>query len=108
SCFSSGSGHTLSKRDWSSDVCSSDLSTARQGGLEGRDQLTIIVLIAYGVTPFMESVTGFGLGVVITAPLLIHLGLTPARAVTTEIGRASWRGRGESRGGEVWGVRRSM
>lgn len=58
-------------------------STDRQGGLEGRDQLTIIVLIAYGVTPFMESVTGFGLGVVITAPLLIHLGLTPARAVTT-------------------------
>src|SRR5699024_8584552 len=58
-------------------------STDRQGGLQGRDQLTIIVLIAYGVTPFMESVTGFGLGVVITAPLLIHLGLTPARAVTT-------------------------
>lgn len=47
------------------------------------DKLVVIILIAYGITPFMESVTGFGLGVVITAPLLIHLGLSPARAVTT-------------------------
>jgi len=50
---------------------------------QDQDEITVIVLISFGVTPFMESVTGFGLGVVITAPLLIHLGLTPARAVTT-------------------------
>src|SRR5699024_7587945 len=56
---------------------------ARDGQPESRDQLTLNILIAFGVTPFMESVTGFGLGVVITAPLLIHLGLSPARAVTT-------------------------
>lgn len=50
---------------------------------QGRDHVTVLILIAFGVTPFMESVTGFGLGVVFTAPVLIHLGLSPARAVTT-------------------------
>jgi len=47
------------------------------------DRLTTLLLIALGVTPFMESVTGFGLGVVITAPLLVGFGLSPARAVVT-------------------------
>jgi len=47
------------------------------------DQLTTLLLIVFGVTPFMESVTGFGLGVVITAPLLVGLGLKPVKAVVT-------------------------
>lgn len=43
----------------------------------------MLLLLVYGLTPFTESVTGFALGVVITAPLLLRLGLTPVRAVTT-------------------------
>ena len=47
----------------------------------GADRTVTLYLLVYGLTPFMESVTGFGLGVVITAPLLIRLGLTPVKAV---------------------------
>ena len=47
----------------------------------GADRTLTLLLLTFGLTPFMESVTGFGLGVVITAPLLIRYGLTPARAV---------------------------
>ena len=49
----------------------------------GTERVISLVLLTFGLTPFMESVTGFGLGVVITAPLLIRLGLTPVRAVIT-------------------------
>lgn len=49
----------------------------------GADRTVMLLLLVYGMTPFMESVTGFGLGVVITAPLLIRLGLTPVKAVVT-------------------------
>ena len=51
----------------------------RTGSSEER--LPAILLLVYGLTPFMESVTGFGLGVVITAPLLVRLGLSPVKAV---------------------------
>lgn len=53
------------------------------GAESGADRTTILLLLVYGMTPFMESVTGFGLGVVITAPLLIRLGLTPVKAVVS-------------------------
>nr|WP_240275150.1 L-lactate permease [Mycobacterium ulcerans] len=46
----------------------------------GADRTTTLLLV-YGMTPLMESVTGFGLGVVITAPLLIRHGLAPIKAV---------------------------
>lgn len=49
----------------------------------GADRTVMLLLLVYGMTPFMESVTGFGLGVVITAPLLIRLGLSPVKAVVT-------------------------
>ncbi len=49
----------------------------------GADRALTLLLLVFGLTPFMESVTGFGLGVVITAPLLVRLGLTPVRAVVT-------------------------
>src|SRR5699024_10032871 len=133
-----------SKRDWSSDVCSSDLLRAGAAGLvsaslvaatvfrpgaaevsdatwqlgplvievafillggvtlsvvlsrtgaqdvivdwlvrtdAGPDRVVTILLLVFGLTPFMESVTGFGLGVVITAPLRVRIVLTPVRAV---------------------------
>ncbi|KAA2254036.1 L-lactate permease [Solihabitans fulvus] len=39
-----------------------------------------VVLILLGVTPFAESVTGFGIGVVVAIPLLRQLGLPPVKA----------------------------
>ncbi|PAT33538.1 L-lactate permease [Vandammella animalimorsus] len=38
------------------------------------------LLVVHGATPFAESVTGFGIGVTVGIPLLLHLGLAPARA----------------------------
>ncbi|MBB1011813.1 MULTISPECIES: L-lactate permease [Dietzia] len=49
----------------------------------GDDRVPAILLLVFGLTPFMESVTGFGLGVVITAPLLVRMGLSPVKAVVT-------------------------
>ncbi|PRW64756.1 L-lactate permease [Actinopolyspora mortivallis] len=39
-----------------------------------------VVLVLLGVTPFAESVMGFGVGVVVAVPLLRRVGLSPARA----------------------------
>lgn len=39
-----------------------------------------VLLVVHGITPFAESVTGFGVGVTIGIPLLAHFGL-PARKV---------------------------
>ncbi|MEU9115733.1 L-lactate permease [Streptomyces sp. NPDC048483] len=39
-----------------------------------------VLLIVFGVTPFAESLTGFGIGVVVAIPLLRQLGLAPAKA----------------------------
>lgn len=47
------------------------------------DRTFTILLLVFGLTPLIESVTGFGLGVVITAPLLLRLGLSPVKAVVT-------------------------
>ncbi|MBM9468740.1 L-lactate permease [Nakamurella leprariae] len=51
----------------------------------GADRTVTLLLLVFGMTPFMESVTGFGLGVVITAPLLVQLGLPPAKAVLASL-----------------------
>lgn len=39
-----------------------------------------VLLIVLGITPFAESVTGFGIGVVVAVPLLRHLGLPPTKS----------------------------
>lgn len=39
-----------------------------------------VLLVVHGITPFAESLTGFGIGVTIGIPLLAHFGL-PARKV---------------------------
>lgn len=49
----------------------------------GPDRTPALLLLIFGLTPFMESVTGFGLGVVISAPLLVRMGLTPVQAVVS-------------------------
>lgn len=48
-----------------------------------REPARAVVLILLGVTPFAESVTGFGVGVVVAVPLLHRLGLSPTRAAIT-------------------------
>lgn len=42
----------------------------------------VVLLITLGVTPFAESVTGFGLGVIVGIPLLRHIGLSRVKAAT--------------------------
>lgn len=42
--------------------------------------VTAVLLVVHGITPFAESVTGFGIGVTIGIPLLVFMGLTPGRA----------------------------
>lgn len=39
-----------------------------------------VLLVVHGVTPFVESVTGYGVGAMVAVPLLLHLGLAPVRA----------------------------
>jgi lactate permease len=40
----------------------------------------LVVLVVLGITPFAESITGFGVGAVIAIPILLAAGLAPARA----------------------------
>lgn len=45
-----------------------------------REPSRAVLLIVLGLTPFMESLTGFGIGMLVAIPLLRQLGITPARA----------------------------
>src|SRR5699024_11466508 len=49
--FSSRRRHTRSKRDWSSDVCSSDLTIRSNGTIFENDQQTAQMNIAYSNNP---------------------------------------------------------
>ncbi len=49
-----------------------------------RDALALLVVL--GAAPFFESVTGFGVAVVISAPILLSAGFTPIKAAAL----ASW------------------
>jgi lactate permease len=44
------------------------------------DPVALAVGVVVGVAPFFESVTGFGVAVVISAPILLAAGFTPPRA----------------------------
>ncbi|MHA6798001.1 L-lactate permease [Bounagaea algeriensis] len=39
-----------------------------------------VLLVVLGITPFAESVTGFGIGVVVAVPLLRHIGMSPRKS----------------------------
>src|SRR5438067_11267112 len=52
--FSSRRRHTRSKRDWSSDVCSSDLSQS-SGTLRGHEGQPLVVVVNNKPMMFMES-----------------------------------------------------
>jgi lactate permease len=55
------------------------------GGLEP-DRVALAAGVVVGVAPFFESVTGFGVAVVISAPILLAAGFTPLKAAVL----ASW------------------
>src|SRR5215203_3282926 len=50
------------------------------------DAVALAAGVVVGVAPFFESVTGFGVAVVISAPILLAAGFTPLRAAVL----ASW------------------
>ncbi|WP_052466033.1 L-lactate permease [Mobilicoccus massiliensis] len=43
-------------------------------------RVAAILLVVHGAVPFAESVTGFGVGVMVGVPLLLALGVSPMRA----------------------------
>lgn len=65
----SGAQATIAR--WLTDVC--------------RGPGRVVLLITLGVTPFAESVTGFGLGVIVSIPLLRHIGLSTARSAVVAL-----------------------
>src|SRR5699024_11543037 len=83
--FSSRRRHTRSKRDWSSDVCSSDLSERVPDGAKRP------VLLVLGVMIACVIVDGVGHALVGTLHLALYLDMIG----TAEIGRASCRERVE-------------
>src|SRR5215211_2280793 len=62
-----------------------DAASRFLGGLEP-DRVALAAGVVVGVAPFFESVTGFGVAVVISAPILLAAGFTPLRAAVL----ASW------------------
>lgn len=44
-----------------------------------------VLLVVHGITPFAESVMGFGIGAMIGVPLLLHVGIPPARAAIVSL-----------------------
>src|SRR5207249_8913975 len=94
--FSSRRRHTRSKRDWSSDVCSSDLSARRivdeagEGWLE--PPAARALLEAYGVPVVPERLAATADEAVAAAR---ELGLPVVVKTAKEIGRASCRERVE-------------
>src|SRR5699024_11879725 len=89
--FSSRRRHTRSKRDWSSDVCSSDLTPTARSGVTLRPEVpsasTAVAATIVGTPPKSAPHTGTA-STATTAP--------PSRS-TAKIGRASCRERGEDR-----------
>src|SRR5699024_11508524 len=95
--------HTRSKRDWSSDVCSSDLDAAPAGTAGPAEQVLVLVHVSTA-RPRLKGVgrrrpETFGqAGAVQTADLLVRRS-TRITALPAEIGRASCRERGEMSAG---------
>src|SRR5204862_5128497 len=104
--FSSRRRHTRSLRDWSSDVCSSDLRDLRQRGL--LDDTLVVWTSEFGRTPFNNSADAKGREHHPWAfsSWLAGGGVRGGLVYGAKIGRASCRERGESRAGTVRGERR--
>src|SRR5207249_6802629 len=102
--LSSRRRHTISKRDWSSDVCSSDLLARWMQVLQVRCGFRRLVVVAHSMgglvaRAFIERVAGDH-----AAPTIN--GIDTFVSISTpwgEIGRASCRERGEGGAGAVAG-----
>src|SRR5699024_11609249 len=94
SFFFSRSRHTRSKRDWSSDVCSSDLTIA--SSTWGQTEPVTSVYSASS-TPIPEPVEGSGTPGGGGGLVMSSIGTTTCNS--KEIGRASCRGKRGRRGG---------
>src|SRR2546421_3541399 len=91
--FSSRRRHTRSDRDWSSDVCSSDLLPEAT--------LRLSAFYYYG-TPLLHGLQVVNMAVVVAVgAIALALGTLRFSRKDIEIGRAAWRGRGEISGGAV-------
>src|SRR5699024_11922065 len=97
--------YTRSKRDWSSDVCSSDLSLAIIPGAGGTQRLTRLIgigqakrLIYTGSPVTAKEALSLGLIEEITTSSAKEAALLMAKKIAkNEIGRASCRERGEKK-----------
>ena len=54
------------------------------------DQLMQALLVGWGFSSFIQGITGFGVPVAVSAPLLIMLGFTPARAAAMALVGHGW------------------
>src|SRR5204862_816785 len=99
--FSSRGRHTSSLRDWSSDVCSSDLLMREQGALVG-DRDDVVVERAGGdrCGGLLDEKGARRIEPVQARDRLARLAMLTRREGAAQIGRASCRGRAQSsRGG---------
>ena len=55
-----------------------------------RDELVQGLIIAWGFSSFIQGITGFGVPVAVSAPLLIMLGFSPARAAAMSLVGHGW------------------
>ncbi|KUG62301.1 hypothetical protein AVL61_16285 [Kocuria rosea subsp. polaris] len=60
-------------------------SLARWLSSGGGPTVVSALLMVHGVVPFLETVTGFGVSVIIGLPLLLSLGFTPLRAASLSL-----------------------
>src|SRR5207249_9054058 len=94
--FSSRRRHTRSKRDWSSDVCSSDLLRTRNNVGLPIEVLDSMRLLARSRYAYLDAIIDFNRA---QFELYVSLGQPPADFL--EIGRASCRERGARSDGEA-------
>src|SRR5206468_4554189 len=94
--------HTRSDRDWSSDVCSSDLTfrIASENAVFGQPEVKLGIIPGYGGTQRLARLVGSGqaaqilmTGEMVNAEEALRIGLVN-QVVPREIGRASCRERG--------------
>src|SRR5207253_8122053 len=88
--FSSRRRHTRWPRDWSSDVCSSDLLSKRYGATANRFRDKLVELLGDSRGNAVKTAEAFE---------VCEYGTQPTREQLLQIGRASCRERGEVSGG---------
>src|SRR5207249_5395970 len=99
--FSSRRRHTRSKRDWSSDVCSSDLNQLQTFFDQLVVDLALLLDLVWGLEPGGEAGLELAKADVVEAGGVDVISGDAACGFATQIGRASCRERGQSPGWSV-------